>query len=307
MTGAVTGSALEYIVKTMKRRLDMGGVVAGSTMFDIGFAERKWGAIMINTGCNKNCRACYLGPKVDNVAMSKEIVVALVEHGKKNWDGVAIIGTEPLLDDLSVETINAFASAIRTHVMTNGVNLGKFANKLNGVERIDISLDGGPKTYCRSGDFQDIIRGASRWKEATGKEVYALNMLSDENCQEKNVEDMLQAGVLIGAEKTLFSPYIRTIGGSDVVPASLEHIVDVLRHFPGANWFLTVDPYHAILEWKKWQDVKNNLVSALSPENLLIIDFDPGDMIVRVDINGRAHHPLIALHPGIKLPGAKLF
>jgi sulfatase maturation enzyme AslB (radical SAM superfamily) len=305
MSGAVTGSALEYILSAEEKEKTMGGVVVGSSMKNILRDKKKWAAVMINTACNQNCPACYLGKKSTNVTMLKNVAEKLAKYARENFDGIAVIGTEPLLDCWSIEIIEIFSNSLRTHVMTNGVNLHAFMNR--NVHRIDISLDGGPKTYRRDAEFRVIVQNARRWKKWSGNELYALHMLTRENCKESIVQDMLWGSELIGADKTLFSPYVRTIGGSSVQPASIGEITGVLSRFAEENWLLTIDPYHAILEQSSWYEFKDIAKSILPPENLLVVDFDPGDKIVRIDIDGNAHHPFLALHPSIKLPGVKLF
>jgi hypothetical protein len=132
-------------------------------------------------------------------------------------------------------------------------------------------------------------------------------MLTRENCNESAIQDMLWGSELIGADKTLFSPYVRTIGGSSIQPASIGEIASILSRFEKENWLLTIDPYHAIIEQTGWDKFTNIARSILPSDKLLVVDFDPGNKIVRIDINGYAHHPLIALHPDIKLPGVRLF
>jgi hypothetical protein len=45
----------------------------------------------------------------------------------------------------------------------------------------------------------------------------------------------------------------------------------------------------------------------LPEKNLLLIDFDPSDRVKRIGIRGNEEHPFMALHPGVKLPGKKMF
>lgn len=303
MTGATSGST---IMETIGG-LDMGGVVAGGTMKDISRMLKKWGALMVNECCNLDCPRCYLGVKNSYAIMSRGIAKGLLAYAKKHWAGVVFIGTEPLLDERSVEIVSKFAAEIRTHLITNGVNLEKFAGALKKVRRIDISLDGGARTYCRSPNFQQILDGAKKWKILSRSELYLLHVLSRENCRPENIADMIAAKELFGADDTVFSPYIQTIGGrSEMGTVPIAEISRSLKDFSEEEWTIILDPYHALLENRSWDKIKED-VSDLPQKNVLIFDLDPGDRIVRVDIDGRAHHPFLALHPGVKLPGVKLF
>lgn len=302
MSGAVIGST---IINTVRGE-DMGGVVAGSTMQDLAQSQKKWGALVINTGCNLTCPYCYLGKKNGNETMLPETAEKLVNYARKNWEGVVIVGTEPLLNEQSVEIVNIFAAQVKTHLITNGVNLEQFADSIKNVQRIDVSLDGGQRTYQRSGSFEQILGGARKWKKLSGGELFVIHVLSQENSGGENIRDMLEAGSLFGAEKTIFSPYIRTIGGSEVAAVSVKTIADSLRDFAEENWILIIDPYHALIEGRGWDEVRND-VSCLPARKVLTINFDPGDKIDRVDVNGNFHHPYLALHPGIRLSGKKMF
>lgn len=282
----------------------MGGVVVGSTMEKI-YAGQKWLAVIINTRCNISCPMCYLGEKSPDQIMSLEIARWLSNYAVRNCDGIAVIGTEPLLNEESVEIIQVFAERIRTHIMTNGVNLEKFAERISGISRVDVSLDGGPKTYSRSESFATIQRGAHKWKNMNGGKVYVINTLSLENIS--NIDDMLEGSRLLGAEQTFFSPYVRTLGGyTGATPLRTTEIVKALLPFSGERWKLLLDPYHAIFESREWSLIKKD-TEILPEENRLIIDFDPAERVRRVDANGCEHHPFIALHPGIRLPGKKIY
>lgn len=265
MTGAVVGST---IMDTC-----ISGVVAGSTMREVFASQKKWGAPMINTGCNLECPRCYLGEKDGNATMSLETAQKLADYATKNWEGVVIIGTEPLLDERSIEVVNIFSLSVRTHLITNGINLNQFADRIKNVRRIDISLDGGPKTYQRGGNFQQILTGALKWKNLSGGKIYVLHVLSQENCKSENIEDMIAAGPLFDAERVVFSPYIQTIGGSTATPFPIKKIVESLRDFAGENWTLIIDPYHAFFERREWDKIKED-VSCLPQRNVLVVGFD---------------------------------
>lgn len=283
----------------------MGGVVVGSTMEKI-YTGQKWLAVMINTRCNISCPMCYLGEKSPDQTMSLEIARRLSDYAVHNCDGIAVIGTEPLLNEESVEIIQVFAERIRTHIMTNGVNLEKFAERISGVSRVDVSLDGGPKTYPRNRSFVMIRRGVQKWKKSNKNgEACVINTLSLENIS--NIDDMLEGSRLLEVKQTFFSPYVRTLGGyTGATPLRTTEIVKALLPFSGERWKLLLDPYHAIFESREWSLIKKD-TEILPEENRLIIDFDPGERVRRVDANGREHYPFLALHPGIRLPGKKIY
>jgi len=278
----------------------MGGVVMGSSMTEVVEGQR-WLAVTVNTSCNLSCPMCYMGnPKGRNQTMSSEMVERLIRKAKReNWNGVAIVGTEPLLDEKSVHVVNTFARSVRTHVMTNGLSLERFGDKIHLVKRLDVSLDGGPRTYSRGGLFPSIKKGLSKWRHGNPNgEVCVVNTLFRENIG--NVGDMLEGSSLLGVDQTFFSAYVRTLGGGEgVTPLRTKEIVSALLPFVKGKWKLMIDPYHALFEWCGWRKLKRD-VSVLPRRNRLIIDFDPGERIRRVDVNGVERHPFIALHPGLK-------
>lgn len=279
----------------------MGGVVIGSSMENVAQGQN-WLALFINVKCNLDCSICYLGEKKSKQPMSIDMAKRLNKLARE-YDGVAVIGTEALFDEQSVEIVNLLSLSNRTHIITNGVNLEKFADKITRVQRVDVSLDGGPKSYPRGASFAKICDGARMWKDLNNGELYVLNVLYGANIQ--NIDDMLEGGHLFNADGVLFSPFVSTLGGrSQATPLSTEEIVQSLLPFAGGNWKLMVDPYHAIFEWRNWDTIKE-VLKQLPEKNLLLIDFDPGDRVKRVGIDGSEKHPFLALHPGIILPGKK--
>ena len=281
----------------------MGGVVIGSTM-ELVAKGQQWLGLIINTGCNLDCPICYLGDKKLNLTMDT-IIAKKIAGLSKNLDGIAIIGTEPLLDEGSVKIINIFSGVSKTHIMTNALNLEKFADRLSAVRRIDISLDGGPKTYKRGGSFNEIREGAKKWQDINGGELCVMHTISGENIE--HIDDMLAGSRLFEAKKTFFSPYVRTLGGGKgATPVSVRGLAGALSPFTSdGGWKLMVDPYHAIFEWREWSMIKKDIL-VLPSTNRLIIDFDPGDRVRRIEVDGKERHPFIALHPGIKLTGKKV-
>ncbi len=277
----------------------MGGLVIGSTM-ELVATGQNWLALTINQECNLDCAICYLGEKKANRIMSGALVEKLNEIAR-DMAGIAIIGTEPLLDEQSVKVIREFSVANKTHLITNGVNLSLFAESIKQVRRVDTSLDGGPKTYARSPSFAKIKEGARKWKDLSGGQVFVLDVFTKENIA--NVEDMLEGGHQLGAEKIYFSPYVRTLGGNErATPLRTEEIIEALLPFSRDDWKLMIDPYHAIFEWRDWNTIKAE-IQRLPEKNRLIIDFDPGDRVRRIDADGKMRHPFMALHPGVSLPG----
>jgi MoaA/NifB/PqqE/SkfB family radical SAM enzyme len=290
----------------------MGGVILGSEMKRLVKSmqeDRLWEekpfkihAVDITTNCNLDCPMCYFGKRKKGRTMLMYIAKRIAEIP---CAGTVLISAEPLFDDATVEIVSTFAAASRTRLITNGINLAKYASKIADIEAVDISLDGGPKTYSRSSDFSVIIEGAKEWKAITGKSVYALHTLTKDNCQ--NIGDMLDGSAAIGADYTFFAPMIRTIGGCDLPSMPTEEMVDLLKEFCGSGkWKVVMDPIHALLGWESWEDIKC-WISELPEEHRLIFDADPGDWIERISIDGEAFHPIFPLHPGIKIPGRKLF
>ena len=308
MGGVILGSAMECVIHSQKEirnnfqkgEAEMTGAFVGSSAELIVKEASRWGAVCINTGCNLACSHCYLGEKKGNEAMSSEIAEKIAGMP---WSGIVIVGTEPFLDEDSVKIAEIFAKRPGTRALTNGVNLGKFARRVASLEAVDISLDGGPKTYSRGPDFSSIVESSGIWRNVSGKDVFALHTLTVQNLG--NIGDMLEGSRLIGSASTYFSPMIPTLGGCNLPPVSVEQIVQALKSFAGGNWKLVVDPIHAFASQETWDKIKD-LMTGLPEENRLIADFDPGERVVRINHMGRAFHPFFSLHPGIKLPGVPL-
>lgn len=277
----------------------MGGVIIGSAMESVikGDMTEVCGSVCINTGCNLACIHCYLGKKIGNEVMLPEIAEKIA---RMSWRKVVIVGTEPFLDENSVKIVEIFAKRPGTRVLTNAVNLGKFAQRVASLEAIDISLDGGPETYSRGPDFSSIIESSKIWRDVSGRDVFVLHTLTLQNLG--NISDMLEGSRLIGATSTYFSPMIPTLGGCSLPPISVEQIVQALKSFAGGNWKLVVDPIHAFASWETWNKIKD-CMSSLPEENQLVADFDPGERVVRIDHLGRARHPIFSIHPGVSIPG----
>lgn len=310
MGGVIIGSEMLSIGK----EAEMSGAISGS---EIGLIAKEsedrvadWQrrlAVSVNTGCTLACPQCYLGTKDGNRTMDLETARWIAELP---CAGLVAVATEPLLNNASVEVVELMARiAPRMRIITNGLNLEQSAHLITALEAVDISLDGGPRFYDRSPNFECIVAGARRWQEVSGgKEVYALHTLTRENCQPERISDMLEGSRAIGARASFFSPFIPTLGGGDrslLIPT--EEIVKCLLPFQGqGEWFLVSDIMHAMAEWRFWSEIKDTM-SALRPEHRLIVDADPGDWVVRVDVDGRFHHPLVAAHPGLGVPGRRLF
>ena len=277
----------------------MTGANLGSASEQLFFA--KWLAIQINQQCNMHCPYCYLGAKVGDAVINDELIEKIIALQPS---GVVVVATEPLYDERSVDVVSVLAKEVRTRIITNGKNLFQFAGRILDIEAVDISLDGGPKTYCREASFDDVAQGALKFKEISGKDVYALHTLTVENLA--HIGDMLKGSRGIGATKSYFAPVIRTVGGGENQPVPTEKLVEHLKPFVGqSKWTLVIDPIHAILNWEGWGEMKR-LVGQLPEDHRIIFDSDPGDWIRRIDVNGETFHPVFALHPRISFPGQKL-
>lgn len=315
MGGIAIGSKMLLVISG--KDAIMTGVAIGSKIGLIANIDQYYLGVSVNTGCNLHCPPCYLGEKGKNRTMDLDIArqVAALPCA-----GLVAVATEPLYDEASVEVVALMASiAPRMRMITNGVNLEQFAHLITALEAVDISLDGGPQFYDRSPDFGRIVAGARQWKEVSGgKDVYALHTLTSRNCRAENIADMLAGSEAIGASMSFFSPFIPTLGGGDrSFLVGIDEIVERLLPFQGqSDWVLVGDIIHVLAEWmwcdankvkeRKWSEFKS-IMEQLHPEHRLIVDADPGDYVVRVDVDGVIRHPLVAAHPGLDVPGRRLF
>ncbi|WP_181188366.1 GTP 3',8-cyclase MoaA [Actinopolyspora mortivallis] len=130
--------------------------------------------------CNLRCTYCMpaeglpwmkRSEMLDTEEMVRLITLAVRELGVTN---VRFTGGEPLLRQDLVDIIAATASlpeAPRTSLTTNGINLGRFAERLaeSGLDRVNISLDTLDRDtfhrLTRRDRFEDVLEGLRAAKE----------------------------------------------------------------------------------------------------------------------------------------------
>lgn len=118
--------------------------------------------LTINNSCNFHCPHCYL--QVENnqpTYIGEETIDKLCES---DFNSLAIVGKEALLNENCVKKLEKLVlrlvkSGKKVSLVTNGKNLNLLGKiLLKNLQFIDISFDGGEKTYnsVRAYNFEEL-------------------------------------------------------------------------------------------------------------------------------------------------------
>jgi sulfatase maturation enzyme AslB (radical SAM superfamily) len=299
MAGAIAGTAL--ILKNYGGD-EMGGVIAGTASLNLSKTDKLEIVTMtVNNECDGGCPQCYLqydGPKG---YASKEVIDAVVEGEFRH---LAIVGKEPLFNTSHVIKTEELArsaglSKKTVSMITNGKNL----YMLNHPELflfMDVSFDGGQKTYSRNGTYGKIIENINNISKV-GTKFNALHTLYKENLA--NISDMVS--VINDAEfgVVMFSPYLvtRNNGVNYASAASLDEIFQKLvnnKDFMSAkNALLNVDIFHAQQQGIDMNIVKEQLKKWGLENKTVLFDSDLSKQVVRVTYDGFIMNPKDSINP----------
>ena len=111
-------------------------------------------SLTVNNICNMGCEHCYLSFKNSTRDYICEELVGKIYD--TDFNHLAIVGKEPLFDKIHAkktrELINKFfKKGISISMITNGKNLHLLnAESLKKISHLDVSFDGGPKTYSNN-------------------------------------------------------------------------------------------------------------------------------------------------------------
>jgi sulfatase maturation enzyme AslB (radical SAM superfamily) len=264
--------------------------------------------LTVNNVCNMNCPHCYLqlnkvsSDWIDNPLLKK----VLASH----FNHLAIVGKEPLFNQDHINKLISLAKQIKKSgktisIVTNGKNLNLVNRELlNNLDFIDISFDGGEKTYSqfRRGDFQKLKQEIQSIYASGFKRINALNSVHSENIG--NIDDMMSITKIIPFEKIMFSPYLITenFGDNKVSKISLKELFERLsssKQFMEAKQaIVNIDSYHLqqaklsaneLIELAKEFGLKNKLV--LHDKDLLHFG------VVRITYDGKILSPGQSLNP----------
>lgn len=277
-------------------------------------------ALTINNVCNLNCPHCYLQylpPELNDNSISDEVIEKV--FAINGLELVVIAGMEPFYNKNSVQLLERIAShffskGVKVNVVTNGLNLNLITDKLiETLSVIDISLDGGSKTYqgYREGSFNKLVANIAYLKERNFKgAINCLNVISAETVDA--IDDMIEADMFFNFKKIYFSPYIKTIndGKNTVHNSSIESILLKLKQnklfmendkcimFFGVNHVVTdVSKKEELLHRNDW--ITSFIQQNFQEEKVLYAAESLKQGFLRITYDGLLLDPYHALHPSL--------
>ena len=133
--------------------------------------------VLTNNTCNLACDMCYLGENIKPEILSTSNMFRIVEEINNNpiISTLGIVGKEPYVNKKSTDLTNYTITHLRENglkssVITNGSKLNTLIPGLSLPDYMDISLDGGPKTYGiqrktlsgKQGDYDEVMKGVEK-------------------------------------------------------------------------------------------------------------------------------------------------
>ena len=209
--------------------------------------------LTINNLCNYHCPHCYMQYEGPDMLLSQDALSFIFQS---NFKHLAIVGREPLLDRKAIDVCEqlirqANKKSISISIITNGANLNYINDEsLSKLTYIDVSFDGGPKTYdqYRKGTFEAIIRNIKLLNSRGFDRFNALHTINSFTIE--NIDDMMKISDFADFQNIMFSPYIKTesyrTNEEQLVP--LEKIFCKLSQckdfIESQNAFILLDVYH---------------------------------------------------------------
>lgn len=283
MAGAISGTAILHAPKENEGKLHTV-------------------TLTVNNNCNLECFHCYLQYNGANQIFSKEDAKIILDS---DFSHLAIVGKEPTLSSEIVEYLVKENSKRKrkTSIITNGSRLNNLSQEtLNNISYIDISFDGGSKTYSqrRKSDFTTIISNISKAYESGAKHFNALHTLYAENI--RNIDDMVKIEESFSPFGIIaFSPYKipHNHGSISVTKSSVEELLEALRN---SKTFMDSSKTKLLLSDL---DLTNNnseeIFSKLESYGLKDKVFYAGNPLdrglIRVNYDGRVLAPNDVIHP----------
>jgi MoaA/NifB/PqqE/SkfB family radical SAM enzyme len=212
----------------------MAGAMAGTAILNSFLTETLHTVTLtVNNSCNLSCPHCYLQYEPAETHSKYDVVCLLTQS---EFSHLAIVGKEPFVDSVSIKKCEALARSASsrgktTSVITNGVNLTAVGvDLIKNFTYIDLSLDGGPKTYqlYRKASLNKITSGLDHLLKNGFSNVNALHVLSSQTIG--NIDDMMKVRELFDFRQIMFSPYLPTLnyGSNTANRMSLEAILQAL-------------------------------------------------------------------------------
>lgn len=280
----------------------MAGAIAGTALLNL---EKTEGidvvTLTVNNSCNLNCPHCYLQYNGEREYIDDMILDTVL---KADFRHLAIVGKEPLYNSEHAKKTsklvkNTKESGKTVSIITNGVNLHYLENP-ESVDFVDISFDGGPKTYnlTRRNDYNTLINQINKSKI---KEINALHTLYKENID--NIEDMIRINDDAPLNIMLFSPYLETQNqGSNYVhqiglDTLLGRLADSKEFMDADNTLLNLDLFHAKQYGVSMQEIKDKASKLGLTSKLKLFETDLlKEGVVRVTYDGFVLSPEESLH-----------
>lgn len=268
----------------------MAGAIAGTLILNANKSkELDIVTVTINNICNESCAKCYLQYSEDNSFISDKVQDALVNSSARH---IAVVGKEPTVTVSKTENfIDKMYSAGKTiSMITNGRNLHALSESMvEKLEYIDVSLDGGPKSYNRF-DYNKIIENVTRFENRN-----ALHTIQEGNID--NINDLLDVPFNI----VMFSPYLKTEnnGFNDVNRVPIEYMLQKFSEskIRDTNAILELDTHHIAQDTLTFDGAQELVEKYDLGRNVLFIKNDPLDYgIIRVTYDGLVLTPSDSLN-----------
>lgn len=264
-----------------------------------------------------NCPHCYLQTdQKSSTWVDSSIIEKILRSEFKH---LAIVGKEPLVSQDHVNKLILLAKEIKKSgktisIITNGKNLNLASSELlNNLDFIDISFDGGMKTYkqFRNGNFEKLKKNIQEIYNKGFKNINALHSVHNENIN--NIDDMMSIIKIVPFKKIMFSPYIITdnFGNNTVTKITLEQLFERLSSskifMKSPQAIVNIDSFHLeqakmtaneLIELAKKYNLKEKLI--LHDKDLLPFG------VVRITYNGKVLSPSQSLNPKVYSKGLNL-
>jgi MoaA/NifB/PqqE/SkfB family radical SAM enzyme len=217
---------------------------------------------------------------------------------------VSIVGKEPLANRRSVAVVEEIVRRAKLErksvsLITNGLNGGLLPEEVvRELAWIDVSLDGGPRTYerYRQGSWSKLQRSLSTLRERGARDIRLLQTVSATNAAE--IGDMLEAQTILGADLTIFSPFqvTRASGQQSVSTISPSAFVEAVAPTAAMSQvWVAMDALYA----GAFEDVAPALQRAedLFGSRFIYVGSDPIDRgLIRVTYDGLVLSPFDSVH-----------
>jgi hypothetical protein len=315
MAGAMAGSAIlstHQWLNDPDGGINMGGAMAGSALLDKsdGSTALDTVTLTINNSCNLQCPKCYLQYDGQKEPMQPEVYEHIISSARRGeFRHLAIIGKEPTLSPETFQRIayNVVDAGRTVSMITNGLALDNIPREaLAQLKFVDVSLDGGPRTYrmMRGADYDLVGRNIARMPT----HVRALHTIERRNIE--YIDDMLCAGQEFDAQYVLFSPYLesrndRTYSKDNASMTQAVPLDEMFRRFSENDAFRTsTNAYLLVSGLSLQQDgltkdaAQTAIVSHRLQDKVLLDAENPICRgFLRVNYDGAVMTPFEGLHP----------